>query len=64
MGNEVLERFDCEVGDRVLIARSSGDKEVARIKGVSRVGTIIVRNTEGNIYDVAPDQIIKRFPRI
>ncbi|MDE6650431.1 MAG: hypothetical protein K2K45_10930 [Muribaculaceae bacterium] len=48
-------------GDRVLIQRTPKEKEVATFKAIISNGNILVRDTSGEIIEVLPDQIIKKF---
>ena len=48
-------------GDRVLIQHTPKEKEVATFKAIISNGNVLVRDTSGEIIEVYPDQIIKRF---
>ena len=48
-------------GDRVLIQRTPKEKEVVTFKAIINNGKVLVRDAAGEIIDVSPDQIIKRF---
>ena len=48
-------------GDRVLIQRTPTEKEVATFKAIINNGKVLVRDTSGEIIEVSPDQILKRF---
>lgn len=49
------------VKDRVLISQRPNEKEVATVKGFTPKGTVIVKDSSGQLVDVAPEQVIKKF---
>lgn len=53
--------IEINVADRVLISRRPNEKEVAVIKGFTPKGTVIVKDSSGQLVDVTPEQVIKKF---
>ena len=50
------------IGDRVLVQTSESVKEIAYIKEVNeKDGLVIVKMSNGDITDIAPQYIIKSF---
>lgn len=49
------------VKDRVLVSKRPSEKEVAIVKGFTPKGTVIVKDSSGQIVDVTTEQVIKKF---
>ena len=50
------------VGNRALVQTSEFVREVAQIKGINKDnGLVIVRLSDGNITEIAPQYVIKMF---
>ncbi|MBD5223885.1 MAG: hypothetical protein HDS71_07565 [Bacteroidales bacterium] len=52
---------EVSVTDCVLIFPTPSVKEVAIVKGFTPKGTILVKDSSGQIITVTPEQIIKKF---
>ncbi len=52
---------ELSVSDRVLISRRPAEKEVVKVKGFTPKGTIIIRDMQGRMIEITPEQILKKF---
>lgn len=52
---------EISVSGRVLISRRPYEKEVAIVKGFTPKGTVIIKDSSGQLVDVTPEQVIKKF---
>lgn len=49
------------INDRVLVSYRPNEKEVAIVKGLTLNGMVIIKDTSGQLVDVTPEQVIKKY---
>ncbi len=48
-------------GDRVLIQRTENEKEIVTVKAIVNQDSLLVRDSSGEIVQIATNQVIKKF---
>lgn len=48
-------------GDRVLIKRTENEREIVIVKAIVNQDSLLVRDSTGEIIQIAQNQVIKKF---
>lgn len=51
------------IGDRVLVQTSEHQKEIANIKAILEKDLVLVKLTDGSLFEIEPKFILKSFGR-